>query len=52
MNLTTATSIRFAGSIGMDIGFEFCFLVAIRTAFASGVPRIAHFSKLIKKGEE
>ena len=51
-NLTTAAAIWFAASIGMAIGYEFYFLVAIATAFAVGVPRIPHISKMIKKGEE
>jgi putative Mg2+ transporter-C (MgtC) family protein len=51
-NLTTAAAIWFAASIGMAIGYEFYFLVAVATAFAVGVPRIPHISKLIKKGEE
>ena len=44
-NLTTATSIWFAGSIGMAIGFGFYF-VAVIAAFAAFaaifVPRIPH----------
>ena len=51
-NLTTAAAIWFAASIGMAIGYEYYFLAAIATVFAVGVPRIPHFSKLIKKGEE
>ena len=51
-NLTTAAAIWFAASIGMAIGYEFYFLVALATAFAVGVPRISHISKLIKKGDE
>lgn len=51
-NLTTAAAIWFAASIGMAIGYEFYFLVAVATAFAVGVPRIPHISKLIKKGDE
>jgi putative Mg2+ transporter-C (MgtC) family protein len=51
-NLTTAAAIWFAASIGMAIGYEFYFLAAVATAFAVGVPRIPHISKLIKKGEE
>ena len=51
-NLTTAAAIWFAASIGMAIGYEFYYLVAIATAFAVGVPRIPHISKLIKKGDE
>lgn len=51
-NLTTAAAIWYAAAIGMAIGFEFYFLVAIATAFAVGVPRIPHISKLIKKGQE
>lgn len=51
-NLTTAAAIWFAASIGMAIGYEFYFLVALATAFAVGVPRIPHISKLIKKGDE
>jgi putative Mg2+ transporter-C (MgtC) family protein len=49
-NLTTA--IWFAASIGMAIGYEYYFLAAVATAFAVGVPRIPHISKMIKKGEE
>jgi putative Mg2+ transporter-C (MgtC) family protein len=51
-NLTTAAAIWFAASIGMAIGYEYYFLVAVATAFAVGVPRIPHISKMIKKGEE
>jgi putative Mg2+ transporter-C (MgtC) family protein len=51
-NLTTAAAIWFAASIGMAIGYEYYFMAAIATAFAVGVPRIPHISKLIKKGEE
>ncbi|AFU60461.1 putative magnesium transporter-C family protein [Candidatus Nitrososphaera gargensis Ga9.2] len=51
-NLTTAAAIWYAAAIGMAIGYEFYFLVAVATAFAVGVPRIPHISKLIKKGEE
>ena len=41
-NLTTATAIWFAASIGMAIGYEYYFLAAVATAFAVGVPRIPH----------
>jgi putative Mg2+ transporter-C (MgtC) family protein len=41
-----------AASIGMAIGYEYYFMAAVATAFAVGVPRIPHISKLIKKGEE
>ena len=51
-NLTTAAAIWFAASIGMAIGYEYYFLAAVATAFAVGVPRIPHISKMIKKGEE
>jgi putative Mg2+ transporter-C (MgtC) family protein len=51
-NLTTAAAIWFAAAIGMAIGFEYYFLAAVATAFAVGVPRIPHISKLLKKGEE
>lgn len=51
-NLTTAAAIWYAAALGMSIGYEFYFLVAVGTAFAVGVPRIPHISKLIKKGEE
>jgi putative Mg2+ transporter-C (MgtC) family protein len=51
-NLTTAAAIWFAASIGMAIGYEYYFMAAVATAFAVGVPRIPHISKLIKKGEE
>jgi putative Mg2+ transporter-C (MgtC) family protein len=51
-NLTTAAAVRFAASIGMAIGYQFYFLVAVAPAFAVGVPRIPHISKMIKKGEE
>jgi putative Mg2+ transporter-C (MgtC) family protein len=51
-NLTTAAAIWFAAAIGMAIGYEFYFLAAVATAFAVGVPRIPHISRLIKKGEE
>ena len=51
-NLTTAAAIWFAASIGMAIGYEYYFMAAVATAFAVGVPRIPHISKMIKKGEE
>jgi putative Mg2+ transporter-C (MgtC) family protein len=51
-NLTTAAAIWFAASIGMAIGYKYYFLAAVATAFAVGVPRIPHISKMIKKGEE
>ncbi|HKU48373.1 MAG TPA: MgtC/SapB family protein [Nitrososphaera sp.] len=51
-NLTTAAAIWFAASIGMAIGYQYYFLAAVATAFAVGVPRIPHFSKLIKRGDE
>jgi putative Mg2+ transporter-C (MgtC) family protein len=51
-NLTTAAAVWFAASIGMAIGYQFYFLAAVATAFAVGVPRIPHISKMIKKGEE
>ncbi|MEW6605088.1 MAG: MgtC/SapB family protein [Thermoproteota archaeon] len=51
-NLTTAAAIWYAAALGMAIGYEFYFLVAVGTVFAVGVPRIPHISKLIKKGEE
>jgi putative Mg2+ transporter-C (MgtC) family protein len=51
-NLTTAAAIWFAAAIGMAIGFEYYFLALVATAFAVGVPRIPHISKLLKKGEE
>src|ERR687894_171775 len=51
-NLTTAAAIWFAASIGLAIGYEYYFMAAVATAFAVGVPRIPHISKLIKRGEE
>lgn len=51
-NLTTAAAVWFAASIGMAIGYQFYFLAAVATAFAVGVPRIPHISRMIKKGEE
>jgi putative Mg2+ transporter-C (MgtC) family protein len=51
-NLTTAAAIWFAAAIGMAIGYEYYFLASVATAFAVGVPRIPHISKIIKKGEE
>jgi putative Mg2+ transporter-C (MgtC) family protein len=51
-NLTTAAAIWYAAAIGMAIGYEYYFLAAVATAFAVGVPRIPHISKLIKKDEE
>ncbi len=41
-NLTTATSIWFAGSIGMAIGFGFYFVAVIAAFAAIFVPRIPH----------
>src|SRR5215218_5323968 len=51
-NLTTAAAIWYAAAIGMAIGYEYYFLAAVATAFAVGVPRIPHISKLVKKDEE
>lgn len=51
-NLTTAAAVWFAASIGMAIGYQFYFLAAVATAFAVGVPRIPHISKIIKKDED
>jgi putative Mg2+ transporter-C (MgtC) family protein len=51
-NLITTAAIWFAESIGMAIVYEFYFLAAVATAFAVGVPRIPHISKLIKKDQE
>jgi len=51
-NLTTAAAIWYAAAIGMAIGYQYYFLAAVATAFAVGVPRIPHISKLVKKGEE
>lgn len=51
-NLTTAAAIWFAAALGVAIGYEFYFLVAVATAFAVGVPRIPHISRMIKKGDE
>lgn len=47
-NLTTAAAIWYAAAIG----YEYYFLAAGATAFAVGVPRIPHISKLVKKDEE
>ncbi|HXG06392.1 MAG TPA: MgtC/SapB family protein [Nitrososphaera sp.] len=51
-NLTTAAAIWYAAAVGMAIGYEFYFLVAVGTAFAVAVPRIPHISKFVKKGDE
>ncbi len=51
-NLTTAAAIWYAAAIGMAIGYEYYFMAAVATAFAVGVPRIPHISKLVKKDEE
>jgi putative Mg2+ transporter-C (MgtC) family protein len=51
-NLTTAAAIWYAAAIGMAIGYQYYFLAAVATAFAVGVPRIPHISKLVKKDEE
>jgi putative Mg2+ transporter-C (MgtC) family protein len=51
-NLTTAAAIWYAAAVGMAIGYEYYFLAAVATAFAVGVPRIPHISKLVKKDEE
>jgi putative Mg2+ transporter-C (MgtC) family protein len=37
---------------GIPTGYEYYFLAAVATAFAVGVPRIPHISKLVKKDEE
>ena len=47
-----AAAIWFAASVGMAIDYEYYFPAATSTAFAVGVPRIPHISKMIKKGEE
>src|SRR5215207_3898946 len=47
-NLTTAAAIWYAAAIG----YQYYFLAAVATAFAVGVPRIPHISKLVKKDEE
>ena len=51
-NLTTATAIWFAASIGMAIGYEYYFLAAVATAFAVGVSRIPKITKIIKKKDK
>jgi putative Mg2+ transporter-C (MgtC) family protein len=51
-NLTTAAAIWYAAAIGMAIGYQYYFLAAMATAFAVGVPRIPHISKLVRKDEE
>ena len=51
-NLTTAAAIWYAAAIGMAIGYQYYFLAAAATAFAVGVPRIPHISKLVKRDEE
>ncbi len=51
-NLTTAAAIWYAAAIGMAIGYQYYFLAAAATAFAVGVPRIPHISKLVRKDEE
>ena len=51
-NITTAAAIWYAAAIGMAIGYQYYFLAAAATAFAVGVPRIPHISKLVKKDEE
>lgn len=48
-NLTTAAAIWYAAALGVAIGFEYYFLAAVATAFAVGVPRIPHITRLIKK---
>lgn len=51
-NLTTAAAVWFAASIGMAIGYEYYFLAIVATAFAVGVPRIPHISRIKRKGDE
>lgn len=43
-NLTTASSVWYAGAIGMALGFDFHFLAAIATAVSFLVPRIPKYS--------
>ena len=50
-NLTTAAAIWYAAAIGMAIGYEYYYLVAIATAFAVGVPRIPNISRMIRHDE-
>lgn len=45
-NLTTAASIWFSAAIGMAIGFDYYFIALVAVAFAVGVPRIPHISKI------
>lgn len=51
-NLTTAAAIWYAAAIGMAIGYEYYFLVAVATAFAILVPRIPHFHRPSKDGHQ
>jgi putative Mg2+ transporter-C (MgtC) family protein len=51
-NLTTAAAVWFAASIGMAIGYDYYFLATVATAFAVGVLRIPHISRMMKKDEE
>ncbi len=44
-NLTTASSIWFAGAIGMALGFDYHFLAAIAAVFAVYVPRIPKYNQ-------
>ncbi|MFZ5437971.1 MAG: MgtC/SapB family protein [Patescibacteria group bacterium] len=47
-NLTTASSVWFAGAIGMALGFDYHFLGAIATVFAVFVPRIPKHNQIKK----
>ena len=42
----------YAVALGLALGYKYYFLAAVAKTFAVGVPRIPHFSKLVKKDEE
>jgi uncharacterized membrane protein YhiD involved in acid resistance len=44
-NLTTASSIWFAGAIGMALGFGFYVIATVSALACTIIPRIPHFNK-------
>lgn len=49
-NLTTASSIWFAGALGMAIGFGFYFIALIAGIMAAIIPRVPHITEKKEKG--
>ena len=49
-NLTTASSIWFAGALGMAIGFGYYFIAIVAALAAALIPRIPHTRKRSSEG--